>query len=65
MDHYDFSREFVVVLEQYIKDEDEFLLNLIQKPRQCYEVCFAQTSEDKLRAVHPDGNLLVILQEVS
>ena len=60
-----FSREFVVVLEQYIKDEDEFLVNLIQRPRQCYKACFTQTSEDKLRAVHPDGNLLVILQEVS
>ena len=53
------------MLEQYVEEEDEFLVNLVRRPRLCYKACFDQTSEDKLKAVHPDGNLLVVLQEVS
>ena len=62
---YILSREFNVVLEQYVEKEDEFLVNMVRRPRLCYKACFDQTSEDKLKTLHPDGNLLVVLQEVS
>ena len=44
--------------------EAEFVRNFMQKPRSCYEACFQEEGEDKLKAVHPEGNLLAILQEV-
>ena len=57
-------REFVSVLEPYVQLEEEFVRNFMQKPRSCYEACFHEGGEDKLKAVHPEGNLLAILQEV-
>ena len=57
-------REFVSVLEPYVQLEAEFVRNFMQKPRSCYEACFQEEGEDKLKAVHPEGNLLAILQEV-
>ena len=54
-----------MVLEQYISQEEEFVVNFIKKPRLCYEACFSLQNDDRLKAVHPDGNLLVIVQEVS
>lgn len=55
----------MVVLEQCFNEQEEFLLNFIQKPKQYYQTYFSQTGVDKLRDLHPDGNLLVILQEVN
>lgn len=52
------------VLEPYVQLEEEFVRNFMQKPRSCYEACFHEGGEDKLKAVHPEGNLLAILQEV-
>lgn len=52
------------VLEPYVQLEKEFVGNFMQKPRSCYEACFHEEGEDKLKAVHPEGNLLAILQEV-
>ena len=57
-------REFVSVLEPYVQLEEEFVKNFMQKPRSCYEACFHEGGEDKLKVVHPEGNLLAILQEV-
>ena len=59
------NRECAVVLEQCLTEEEEFVVNFIQKPRLRYQAYFSQPGEDKLRCLHPDGNLLVILQEVS
>ena len=55
----------MVVLEQCFNEQEEFLKNFIQKPKYCYQLLFSQNGLDKLRHIHPDGNLLVILQEVS
>jgi len=57
-------REFVLVLEPYVQLEEDFVNNFMRKPRDCYEACFQKGGEDSLKAVHPEGNLLAILQEV-
>ena len=44
--------------------EEDFVDNFMRKPRSCYEACFKEGGEDGLKAVHPEGNLLAILQEV-
>ena len=59
------NRECAVVLEQCFTEEEDFVMNLVRKPRLCYQAYFSQSGENKLRYLHPDGNLLVILQEVS
>jgi hypothetical protein len=56
-------RECAVVLEQCFTEEEDFVMNLVRKPRLCYQAYFSQSGENKLRYLHPDGNLLVILQE--
>ena len=45
--------------------EEDFVYNFMSRPRCSYEACFQQTGEDRLRPLHPEGNLLVVLQEVS
>ena len=57
-------REFVLNLEPYVQLEEDFVRNFIKKPRESYEQCFQQSVEEGLRAVQPEGNILVILQEV-
>ena len=55
----------MLVLEPYVQLEEDFVYNFMSRPRCSYEACFQQTGEDRLRPLQPEGNLLVVLQEVS
>ena len=54
-----------MILEPYVQLEEEFVRNFVKRLRESYEHCFQQSEEERLRAMHPEGNLLIILQEVS
>lgn len=54
-------REFVIVLEPYVQPEEDFVMNFMTKPRECYQ----QAKSDSWRAAHSDGNMLAIIPEVT
>ena len=66
------SREFVIVLEPFVSEEAEFVQHFLSRPRKACQPCFKQQREEAgeegegegLRAIHPEGNLLAVLQEV-
>ena len=55
----------MIVLEPYVVQESEFVRNLLTKPRGCYHPCFKNCTEESMKLMHPEGNLLAILQDVS
>ena len=58
-------REFVIVLEPYVQLEEMFVEYILTSPRTtCYSALFTSKKEDWYKSVHPEGNLLAIMQEV-
>ena len=51
-------------MEPYVLLEEHFLRDFLQRPRMSLSRCYQRGGEEGLRAVYPEGNLLVILQEV-
>lgn len=51
-------------MEPYVLLEENFLRDFLQCPRASYMQCYEQGGEEGLKTIYPEGNLLVILQEV-
>ena len=54
-------REFVIVLEPYVMPEEDFVRQLLSRPRECYR----QAGVESWRQAHGEQALLLILQDVS
>ncbi len=53
-------REFVIVLEPYVQPEEQFIRQLLSRPRDCY--CKAGVEEWK--RANDQRSLLIVLQDV-
>ena len=56
----------MIVLEPYVQLEEVFAECFLTSPRTtCYSTLFSSRREEWCKSIHPDGNLLAILQDVS